>query len=91
MNIKTYNIELQMSETTRNHWMSLLAQTRDAFNACANMVANAKTPLSLVAVHAQCYDVLRKQFPQVPSQGAVNHPIVRSLTALWQAPSFRWG
>lgn len=60
-----------MSETTRNHWMSLLAQTRDAFNACANMVTSANIPLSLVSVHAQCYDVLREQFPQVPSQGII--------------------
>lgn len=71
MNVKTYNIELQMTEVTRNHWMSLLAQTRDAFNACAKMVTSANTPLSLMSVHAQCYDVLRKQFPQVPSQGII--------------------
>ena len=69
-----------MSEATRNHWMSLLAQTREAFNACANMVASAKTPLSLVAVHAQCYDVLRKQFPQVPSQGIIR--VQKSVLAM---------
>ena len=69
-----------MSETTRNHWMSLLAQTREAFNACTNMVASAKTPLSLVAVHAQCYDVLRKQFPQVPSQGIIR--VQKSVLAM---------
>ena len=71
MNVKTYNIELIMTETTRNHWMSLLAQTKDAFNACAEMVTSAKTPLSLVSVHAQCYNVLREQFTQVPSQGII--------------------
>ena len=80
MNIKTYNIELQMSEATRNHWMNLLAQTRDAFNACANMVTNAKTPLSLVTVHAQCYNVLREQFPQVPSQGIIR--VQKSVLAM---------
>ena len=80
MNVKTYNIELQMSETTRNHWMSLLAQTRDAFNACANMVTSAKTPLSLVSVHSQCYDVLREQFPQVPSQGIIR--VQKSVLAM---------
>ena len=69
-----------MSETTRNHWLSLLAQTREAFNACANMVASAKTPLSLVAVHAQCYDVLRKQFPQIPSQGIIR--VQKSVLAM---------
>lgn len=80
MNIKTYNIELQMTETTRNHWMNLLAQTRDAFNACAKMVTSANTPLSLVSVHAQCYDVLRKQFPQVPSQGIIR--VQKSVLAM---------
>ena len=80
MNIKTYNIELQMTETTRNHWMSLLAQTRDAFNTCANMVTSEKTPLSLVTVHAQCYNVLREQFPQVPSQGIIR--VQKSVLAM---------
>jgi IS605 OrfB family transposase len=80
MNIKTYNIELQMSETTRNHWMSLLAQTRDAFNACADMVTSAKTPLSIVSVHAQCYNVLREQFTQVPSQGIIR--VQKSVLAM---------
>ena len=80
MNIKTYNIELNMSETTRNYWMGLLAQTRDAFNTCANMVTSAKTPLSLVTVHAQCYDVLRELFPQVPSQGIIR--VQKSVLAM---------
>ena len=72
-----------MSETTRNHWMSLLAQTRDAFNTCANMVTSAKTPLSIVTVHAQCYDILRKQFPQVPSQGIIR--VQKSVLATLRA------
>ena len=71
MNVKTYNIELQMSDTTRNYWMNLLVQTRDAFNACADMITSGKTPLSIVSVHAQCYNVLREQYPQVPSQGII--------------------
>ena len=69
-----------MSETTRNYWMSLLAQTRDAFNTCANMVTSAKTPLSLVTVHAQCYNVLREQYPQVPSQGIIR--VQKSVLAM---------
>ena len=69
-----------MTEVTRNHWMSLLAQTRDAFNACTKIVTSANTPLSLVSVHAQCYDVLRKQFPQVPSQGIIR--VQKSVLAM---------
>ena len=69
-----------MSESTRNHWLSLLAQTRDVFNTCANMVTSAKTPLSLVTVHAQCYNVLREQFPQIPSQGIIR--VQKSVLAM---------
>ena len=69
-----------MSDTTRNYWMDLLVQTRDAFNTCANMVTSAKTPLSLVSVHAQCYNVLREQFPQVPSQGIIR--VQKSVLAM---------
>ena len=69
-----------MSDSTRNYWMSLLTQTRDAFNACANMVTSTKTPLSLVTVHAQCYNVLREQFPQVPSQGIIR--VQKSVLAM---------
>ena len=80
MNIKTYNIELKMSDATRNYWMSLLSQTRDAFNTCSIMVASAKAPLSIVSVHAQCYNVLREQFPQVPSQGIIR--VQKSVLAM---------
>ena len=72
-----------MSDTTRNYWMSLLAQTRDAFNTCANMVTSAKTSLSLVTVHAQCYNVLREQYPQVPSQGIIR--VQKSVLAMLRA------
>ena len=69
-----------MSDDTRNHWMNLLVQTRDAFNACATMVTSTKTPLSLVAVHALCYNVLREQFPQLPAQGVIR--VQKSVLAM---------
>ena len=80
MNIKTYNIELNMSDSTRKHWMSLLVQTRDAFNTCANMVTSGNTPLSIVTVHAQCYDKLRELFPTIPSQGIIR--VQKSVLAM---------
>ena len=43
MTYKTYNIELIMSDTARSHWMSLLAQTRDAFNICAHTSSRRMT------------------------------------------------
>ena len=83
MVIKTYNIQLQMSDATKRHWMSLLAQTRDAFNTCANMVTSAHTQLAMVAVHAQCYNVLREEYPQIPSQGIIR--VQKSVLAALRA------
>ena len=44
--------------------------------------------------HVHCTSCKPPTFEQrfaLKWQGAVNHPIVRSLTALWQTPSFMWG
>ena len=71
MTYATYNIELTMSRTAREHWAELLMASRDAFNCCAGMVVSTKTPLSLVAVHHLCYDTLREEFPQLPAQGII--------------------
>ena len=71
MEYKTYNIELQMSDTTRQHWMNLLSETRDAFNRCATLVTSSKIKLGLVSVHNLCYDTLRTEFPNIPSQGII--------------------
>lgn len=71
MEYKTYNIELQMSDTTHDHWMALLSQTRDAFNRCATLVTSSDIKLGLVPVHNLCYDTLRTEFPNIPSQGII--------------------
>ena len=71
MTYRTYNIELIMSEETHNHWMSLLAQTRDAFNLCSHIVTSENVKLQLVPLHNACYDKLRKSFPKIPSQGII--------------------
>ena len=71
MTYRTYNIELTMSEETHNHWMTLLRQTRDAFNLCSNIVVSEGVRLQLVPLHNACYDRLRETFPQIPSQGII--------------------
>lgn len=71
MEYKTYNIELQMSDTMRQHWINLLSQTRDAFNRCATLVTSSNIKLGLVPVHNLCYDTLRAEFPNIPSQGII--------------------
>lgn len=71
MEYKTYNIELKMSDTTHTYWMNLLSETRDAFNRCAVLVASSGISLGLVQVHNLCYDTLRSEFPNIPSQGII--------------------
>lgn len=83
MTYKTYNIELIMSDTTRSHWMNLLAQTRDAFNMCAQLVTSNDIRLQLVPVHQTCYDTLRKQFPDIPSQGIIR--VQKNVLAMLRA------
>ena len=83
MNIITYNIELQATDNTRNHWVQLLSDVRDAYNACSSMVANTKAKLSIVTVHDLCYDTIRKQFPQLPSQAVIR--VQKSVLAAFRS------
>jgi len=71
MEYRTYNIELLMSDETRQHWMNLLSETRDAFNRCAMLITSSDIKLGLVPVHNLCYDTLRTEFPNIPSQGII--------------------
>ena len=71
MTIKTYNIKLIGEQTFKEHWVQLLMHTVDAYNACANIIHNNKVPLTIVAVHANCYDSLRLQFPYLPAQAII--------------------
>lgn len=80
MNIKTYNVQLQMTQQTHDYWVNILTQTRDAFNTCANIITSENTTLSIVNVHNKCYDKLREQYPQIPSQGIVR--VQKSVLAM---------
>ena len=71
MEYRTYNIELQMSDETRQYWMKLLSETRDAFNRCAMLVTSSNIKLGLVPIHNLCYNTLRTEFPNIPSQGII--------------------
>ena len=83
MNIITYNIELQTTDNTHKHWMRFLSDVKDAFNACAVMVAENKPNLSITSVHCLCYDALRKQFPQLPSQAVIR--VQKSVLATFRS------
>jgi IS605 OrfB family transposase len=71
MTIKTYNIKLIGEQTFKEHWVQLLKHTVNAYNACANIIHNNKVPLTIVAVHANCYEPLRLQFPDLPAQAII--------------------
>lgn len=71
MTIKTYNIVLNGEQQFKDFWVNLLAQTKDAYNYCSQLVYDNKLPLSLTAIHNFCYDKLRQQFPSLPSQSII--------------------
>lgn len=71
MTFKTYNIELIMSEETKLHWLNLLAQSRDAFNFCAQIAVEENTPCNIKMFHDSMYNRIREKFPLIPAQGAI--------------------
>ena len=71
MTFKTYNIELIMSEETKLHWLNLLAQSRDAFNFCAQIAVEEQTPCNIKMFHDSMYNRIREKFPLIPAQGAI--------------------
>ena len=71
MIIKTYNIKLIGEQAFKEHWVQLMKHTMEAYNACANVIHNNKVPLTIVAVHANCYEAIRQQFPDLPAQAVI--------------------
>ena len=69
--IRTYNIELLPDDATREYWTRLLSDMRDVFNRAVTIIAESGCHLSVVPVHAVCYDTLRAEFPGVPSQSVI--------------------
>ena len=71
MTFRTYNIELIMSEETKLHWLNLLAQSREAFNFCAQIAVEEKTPCNIKMFHDTMYNKIREKFPLIPAQGVI--------------------
>lgn len=71
MVIETYNIPLLMDEANARHWLHLLEYARDAYNMCTKHLVTNKTPLSLKAVHANCYNLIRTTYTGLSSQMAI--------------------
>lgn len=68
----TYNAEIRF-RTTEDHeyWSSLLALSREAYNRCANILESNNIHLDLRSVHKAVYDILREEYPAIPSQGVI--------------------
>ena len=60
-----------MDEANARHWLHLLEYARDAYNMCTKHLVTNKTPLSLKAVHANCYNLIRTTYTGLSSQMAI--------------------
>lgn len=68
----TYNAEIRF-RTMEDHeyWSSLLALSREAYNKCANILDSNNIHIDLQSVHKAVYDILREEYPTIPSQGVI--------------------
>lgn len=71
MSIKTYNIRIDGEQEFTAFWLTLLRETRDAYNLCSDIVTAEKVKIGLTAIHNACYDRLRTNFPSLPSQAVI--------------------
>ena len=69
--INTYNIQLQVSDTSFQFWNNLLTQAMDAYNTCCKHLVDNNIPLGLHEVHEAVYTLLRNQFTLLPAQSVV--------------------
>lgn len=71
MAIKTYNIRIDGEQGFTTFWLTLLRETRDAYNLCSDIITTEKVKIGLTAIHNACYDKLRNNFPSLPSQAVI--------------------
>lgn len=71
MVLRTFNIEIVMTEEVRRHWLNLLVQSRDAYNFCADTAVKEEVPLSLKAFHNALYQRMRDEFKELPAQAVI--------------------
>lgn len=71
MGLKTYNIKINGEQGFKEFWVQLLTETTNAYNYCANVICEQKTPLTITAVHAACYEKIRNTFKSLPAQAVI--------------------
>lgn len=71
MVIRTYNIELNMSEQSKEFWKEYLTQSTSAYNDCAKYITDNNIPLQLKIVHEEVYHWLRGKYTILPAQAII--------------------
>ena len=69
--IVTYNVKLLAAKDQVAQFEAVLAQARDAYNLCSQIVDGEKLAYSRVAIHNRCYNTLRTTFPLLSSQQVI--------------------
>lgn len=68
----TYNAEILFrTMEDYEYWSSLLALSREAYNRCANILDSNNIHIDLQSVHKAVYDILREEYPTIPSQAVI--------------------
>lgn len=68
----TYNAEIRFrTMEDYEYWSSLLALSREAYNRCANILDSNNIHIDLQSVHKAVYDILREEYPTIPSQAVI--------------------
>ena len=71
MTIRTCTVKLRTTESQLDSFKALLAQAKDAYNLCSEVVDEKKLRYSRVNIHNECYDMLRAKFPLLSSQQVI--------------------
>ena len=71
MALRTFNIEIAMTDEVGRHWLNLLVQSRDAYNFCADTAVTENVPLSLKTFHDSLYQRMREKFKELPAQAVI--------------------
>ena len=65
----SYKVKLNFErKETRDFWTDRMFVVRDCYNFVSKIIFDEKVDLNMKAVHAACYNRVRKEFPNIPSQ-----------------------
>ena len=71
MNVITYNIQLDMAQKSIDFWTHFLSQAQQAYNDCANFLADNNTKLDIKTVHNEVYEWMRTKYSLLPAQAII--------------------